>query len=228
MAFEDALKVDIPHWMGERLNTVCETVDHLMTLSWRHRLNGVPSIPKKPLSGDTNVAVNQNSWRISMENTGVAESDATINVGELEKMDQSVAAERHIPVTLSRLKWYQTTARYVLGAIFLFGAVDGALYLLGGIYLHGKPREPFLIALEQARYFWAFLKSIQLVGAVSLLANYKPALGVALLIPISSVMFLFYLFELPGFIPFGCIMATAMIVLCRAYAKSYVHIFDNY
>jgi len=165
-----------------------------------------------------------------MQNTGVrvAESDSTINVGGLEKMDKSVVTERHFTTTLSRLKWYETTARYIIGAIFLFGAVDGALTLLGGIYLHGKPREPFLIALEQAKYFWAFLKSIQLVGAVSLLANYKPALGVAMLIPISSVMCLFYLFELPGFIPFGSIMAIAMIVLCRAYAKSYVHIFDNY
>jgi hypothetical protein len=165
-----------------------------------------------------------------MQNTGVrvAESDSTINVGDLEKMDKSLVIEKHGITTPSRLRWYETTARYVLGVIFLFGAVDGALYLLFGIYLHGKPGEPFLIALEQARYFWAFLKTMQLVGAVSLLANYKPALGVAVLIPISSVMLLFYLFDLPGFIPFGCIIAISMIVLCRAYSKSYVHIFDNY
>jgi putative oxidoreductase len=165
-----------------------------------------------------------------MHNTGVrvAESDSTMNVGDLEKMDKSVVTERHGTTTLSRLKWYETTARYVLGAIFLFGAVDGALFLLFGIYLHGKPGEPFLIALQQARYFWAFLKSMQLVGAVSLLTNYKPALGVAVLIPISSVMCLFYLFELPGFIPFGIIIAIATIVLCRAYSKSYAHILDNY
>jgi hypothetical protein len=136
--------------------------------------------------------------------------------------------ERQSTPTLSRLKWYETTARYVLGVIFLFGAVDGALYLLFGIYLHGKPREPFLIALEKSTYFWAFLKSMQLVGALSLLANYKPALGVAVLIPISSVMCLFYLFELPGFIPLGFIIAIATIVLCRAYSKSYEHILDNY
>jgi len=29
---EDAFKVDIPHHIGERLNTVGETVDHLFTL----------------------------------------------------------------------------------------------------------------------------------------------------------------------------------------------------
>jgi hypothetical protein len=164
-----------------------------------------------------------------MQKTGVsiAEPD-TIHAGDLEKEVQPVVTEGQGTTTRSPLKWYETTARYVLGVIFLFGAVDGALYLLFGIYLHGKPREPFLIALEKATYFWALLKSMQLVGAVSLLLNYKPALGVAVLIPISSVMCLFYLFELPGFIPLGFIIATATIVLCRAYSKSYAHIFDNY
>jgi putative oxidoreductase len=165
-----------------------------------------------------------------MQKTGVsiAETNVAISAEDLEKKVQSVVADRQGTTPRARLKWYETTARYVLGAIFLFGAVDGALYLLFGIYLHGKPREAFLIALEQAKYFWAFLKSIQLVGAVSLLFNYKPALGVALLIPIASVMCLFYLFDLPGFIPFGFIIAIAMFVLCRAYYKSYAHIFDNY
>jgi len=165
-----------------------------------------------------------------MQKTGVsiAETGVAISAEDLEKKVQSVVTEKQGTTTRSRLKWYETTARYLLGAIFMFGAVDGALYLLFGIYLHGKPREAFLIALEQAKYFWAFLKSIQLVGAVSLLFNYKPALGVALLIPIASVMCLFYLFDLPGFIPFGFIMASAMFVLCRAYYKSYAHIFDNY
>jgi len=165
-----------------------------------------------------------------MQKTGVsiAETGVAISAEDLEKKVQSEVTEKQGTTTRSRSKWYETTARYLLGAIFMFGAVDGALYLLFGIYLHGKPREPFLIALEQAKYFWAFLKSIQLVGAVSLLANYKPALGLALLIPISSVMCLFYLFDLPGFIPFGFIIAIAMFVLCRAYYKSYAHIFDNY
>jgi acyl carrier protein len=32
LAIEDAFKVDIPHQVGERLNTVGETVDYLSTL----------------------------------------------------------------------------------------------------------------------------------------------------------------------------------------------------
>lgn len=165
-----------------------------------------------------------------MQKTGVsiAAPDVAINAEDLEKKVQPVVTDKQGTTTRSRLKWYETTARYVLGVIFLFGAVDGALYLLFGIYLHGKPREAFLIALEQAKYFWAFLKSIQLVGAVSLLLNYKPALGVALLMPIASVMCLFYIFDFPVLIPLGFIIAISMAVLCRGYYKSYAHIFDNY
>ena len=130
-----------------------------------------------------------------------------------------------------RMRWYETTARYVLGAIYLFGAVDGALFLLFGIYMHGKPppRYTFLLALQGATYFWAFMKSIQLIGAVSLLANYKPALGTALLIPVSAVLCLFYLFELPSFMilpPFGLMIIVSTIILCRAYAHSYARLFE--
>jgi hypothetical protein len=164
-----------------------------------------------------------------MQKTGVsiAENNVAISAEDLERKVQSVVTESQ-GTTRSRLKWYETTARYVLGLIFLFGAVDGALYLLFGIYMHGKPREAFLIALEEAKYFWVFLKLIQSVGAVSLLFNYKPALGVALLMPIASVMCLFYVFDYPRLILLGFIIAISMIVLCRAYYKSYAHIFDNY
>lgn len=129
-----------------------------------------------------------------------------------------------------KMKWYETSARYALGIIYLFGAIDGALFLFFGLYIHGKPPERyiFLVALQRTTYFWAFMKLIELIGAASLLANYKPALGVALLIPISSVLCLFYLFELPFFIPLGLIIVVSTIILCRAYAKSYAPLFDDY
>jgi hypothetical protein len=127
-------------------------------------------------------------------------------------------------------KWYETAARYTLGAIFLFGAIDGAMFLLFGMYIHGKPPERyvFLLALQRTTYFWAFMKTIQLIGAASLLTNYKPALGVALLIPIASVLFLFYLFELRPFLPLGAVIVGSLIILCRAYSQSYARLFDDY
>ena len=129
-----------------------------------------------------------------------------------------------------KMKWYETAARYALGAIYLFGAVDGALFLFFGIYMHGKPPDSyvFLVTLQKTTYFWVFMKLIQFIGAISLLTNYKPALGVALLIPISSVLCLFYVFELPSFIPFGSVIVLTTVILCRAYSQSYVGLFDDY
>ena len=143
-------------------------------------------------------------------------------------MATSPIAQVHSSSAVCPMKWYQTGARYLLGLIFLFGAIDGALFLFFGIYMHGKPREAFLAALQGATYFWAFMKLIQFIGAASLLLNYKPALGVALLVPIASVMFLFYLFELPSFLPLGLVIIILMLTLCRAYSKSYVRLCDDY
>jgi hypothetical protein len=145
-------------------------------------------------------------------------------------MYKSQIVQRHRSSTRAPKKWYETGARYLLGSIYLCGAIDGALFLLFGIYTHGKPpaRYAFLLALQRTTYFWAFMKLIQLIGAISLLGNYKPALGVALLIPISSVLCLFYLFELPFFIPFGSIIVVTTIILCRAYSTSYARLLDDY
>jgi hypothetical protein len=130
-----------------------------------------------------------------------------------------------------RLKWYETTARYILGANYLFGAFDGAMFLLFGMYIHGKPPEHlhFLLTLQATTYFWVFLKTIQAIGAFSLLANYKPALGNALLLPVSSVLLLFYLFEGQRLLPtFGLFIFVSTVILTRAYAPSYRHLFDDY
>lgn len=141
------------------------------------------------------------------------------------------ANEAGNPMNSQKLKWYETSARYLLGAIYLFGAVDGALFLIFGIYMHGRPasRFTFLIALQSTTYFWAVMKLIQGVGALSLLTNYKPALGVALLMPISLVLCLFYIFELPSFmLHFGGGIVVSTAILCRAYFPSYVRLFDAY
>lgn len=129
------------------------------------------------------------------------------------------------------MKWYETASRYLLGAVYLFGAVDGAMYLIFGIYIHGRPASQytFLQALMAATFFWAFLKIIQTIGAISLLANYKPALGNALLLPVSAGLCLEYLFELHVLLlTFGLPIIVSTIVLTRAYAPSYRRLFDDY
>src|SRR5579863_3013963 len=110
-----------------------------------------------------------------------------------ERLSDSEIVRRHSCTSPVPLKWYETGARYLLGVIYLFGAIDGALFLLFGIYIHGKPSPEFvfLVTLQRTKYFWTFMKLVQFVGAISLLLNYKPALGNALLVPISSVLCLF-------------------------------------
>jgi hypothetical protein len=125
------------------------------------------------------------------------------------------------------LKWYENLARYLLGIIYLFGAVDGALELLCGIYITGEPGGVFLTGLYRTTYFWAFMKFIELIGAVSLLANHKPVLGLAMLMPISAVLCLFYVFELKWYIAFSVIVCLTTILL-RAYHKSYLPLLDKY
>lgn len=110
----------------------------------------------------------------------------------------------------------------------MFGAVDGALMIFFG--MHITPRASngsFIYVLQHTTWFWAFLKLMELIGAVSLLANYKPALGFALVIPISVVLCLFYVFVLQWFIACAFVLVLS-IILFRAYARSYRPMLENF
>lgn len=127
-----------------------------------------------------------------------------------------------------KLKMHETVARYVLGIIYLFGAVDGVLAIFFGMHITGKGNPgSFLGVLQDTMFFWAFMKAVELVGALSLLLNYKPALGVALLTPISAVLCLFYLFDLHWYYAF-VIVAVPNAILLRAYWNSYRPLLDAY
>jgi hypothetical protein len=139
-----------------------------------------------------------------------------------------MASADHAAATTTKLKLYETVARYLLGVIYLFGAVDGALGIFFHIFLTGEDTDcSFHAVLQHTLYFWAFLKSCELIGAVSLLANYKPALGLAVVTPISAVLCLFYAFELSWFVALGVVVGLTL-VLFRAYWRSYAPLFDKY
>jgi hypothetical protein len=127
-----------------------------------------------------------------------------------------------------KLKLYETVARYLLGIIYLFGAVDGVLAIFFGMHITGKSNPAsFHGVLQDTLFFWAFMKFIELVGALSLLLNYKPALGTALLTPISAVLCLFYVFDIHWYYAFT-IVAVLNAVLLRAYWPSYRPMLDAY
>jgi cell division protein FtsW (lipid II flippase) len=127
-----------------------------------------------------------------------------------------------------KIKLYETIARYLLGAFYMFGAIDGAVAIFLGVHLTGQaPPDSFLGVLARTLYFWAFLKFIELVGALSLLLNYKPAFGTALVTPISAVLCLFYVFDLQWYYTFA-IVAVLNLILLKAYWNSYRPLFDDY
>jgi hypothetical protein len=126
-----------------------------------------------------------------------------------------------------KLTVFQTISRYLLGLFYLIGAIDGAMYLIFNIEMGPKPDDVFFLGLLKTTYFWALMKSIQLIGALSLLANYKPALGFALLAPITSVLFLYYLFELKWYLVALFLLVTSVLLL-KLYSKSYRYLLDKY
>lgn len=127
-----------------------------------------------------------------------------------------------------KVNLYQTIARYLLGLIYLFGAADGVGELFFDFYFTGRSEpDTFHGALQSTTYFWAFLKLCEAVGAVSLLANYKPALGLAIVTPISAVLCLFYAFELHWYIALT-VVGGLTLTLLWAYRNSYAPLLYDY
>ena len=95
--------------------------------------------------------------------------------------------------------------RILLGGIFLIGAVDGFAFILTGSHLIHPPTSAqglaFEAALKESRFFWPLMKGVELVGALLLLSNRAPALGLALLAPIMTVIVLFHAVLNPGGLP---------------------------
>lgn len=113
-----------------------------------------------------------------------------------------------------------TISRYFLGLFYLVGAIDGFLYLVFGTNTGPKPTDIFFTGLIGTTYFWAFMKLIQFFGAVSLLLNFKPVLGFTLLLPITSVLFMYYIAELHWYL-IATILMVSSLILFNKYAQSY-------
>jgi uncharacterized membrane protein YphA (DoxX/SURF4 family) len=98
--------------------------------------------------------------------------------------------------------WLLTVPRVVLGVVFLVGAIDGFAFILNGTHLFHPPTTErglqFEEALKSAGFLWPLMKTVELVGAACLLTHRAPALGLALLSPVMTVVVLFHGFLNPG------------------------------
>jgi hypothetical protein len=125
--------------------------------------------------------------------------------------------------------WLVGVPRVLLGIIFLAGAIDGFWFVFTGNHLVHPPTSPrgleFEAALKAAGFFWPLMKAVELTGAISLLANRAPAFGLAILLPIMTVVVLFHFFLNPQGIPLALVLVVCTALLLRAYAPRYAALF---
>jgi putative oxidoreductase len=114
-----------------------------------------------------------------------------------------------------------TIPRILLGLIFLAGAIDGFSFIFTGAHLIHPPTSDkglaFEAGLKASGFFWPLMKTVEFVGALCLLTNKAPVLGLALLSPIIAVIVLFHFVLNPGGIPLALILVAAGGLLAYQY-----------
>lgn len=114
-----------------------------------------------------------------------------------------------------------TVPRILLGLIFLVGAIDGFSFIIDGSHLIHPPMSDrglaFEAGLKAAGFLWPLMKSIELIGALCLLTNKAPVLGLALLSPIMTVIVFFHFILNPGGIPLALILVVTGGMLVYQY-----------
>lgn len=115
--------------------------------------------------------------------------------------------------------------RTLLALLFLVSAADGFWFIATGTHFIHPPTSPqgqaFEAALQGSDFFWPFLKTVNLVGGLSLLFNIAPALGLALIAPVMATIVLFHAFLNPQGLPVAGIMAVLGLMLAFAYRDRY-------
>jgi uncharacterized membrane protein (UPF0136 family) len=124
-----------------------------------------------------------------------------------------------------RTAFLVTIPRILLGLLFLVSAADGFWWMATGNHLIHPPTSErgvvFETALQNSGFFWPLLKSVNLVGALSLLTNIAPALGLALIAPVMAVIVLFHLAINPQGLPVAVILVVLGGLLVWAYRNRY-------
>ncbi|OYW60642.1 MAG: hypothetical protein B7Z40_19725 [Bosea sp. 12-68-7] len=118
-----------------------------------------------------------------------------------------------------------TVPRVLLGMLVVVSAVDGFWWLATGQDLIHPPTSARGLAFEEALqasgFLWPLLKSVNLVGALSLLGNVAPALGLGLIAPVMAVIVPFHLVINPQGLPVAVILVVLGSLLVVAYRDRY-------
>jgi putative oxidoreductase len=125
--------------------------------------------------------------------------------------------------------WLLHLPRVLLGVIFLAGAIDGFAFVFTGEHLLHPPTAERGLELEEALkatgFFWPFMKTVELIGALCLLTNRAAAFGLAVLSPLIAVIVLFHVLLNPQGIPLAVVLLVCAVLLYVAYAPRYASLF---
>ena len=123
------------------------------------------------------------------------------------------------------MKMVTTISRILLGFLYLVFGLD--------YFLHFIPYEPnhtgrvaaFKAGLKGVGYFYPMLKSIQIIGGLSLLVNQYAPFFAVVLFPISLNVFLYHTILVPSGWLMGVILIVPNLFLGYAYRKFYSGMF---
>lgn len=120
--------------------------------------------------------------------------------------------------------------RLFLGGIFLLGAMDGFAFIFSGTHLIHPPTSPeglaFEAALKDSGFFWPLMKTVELIGALLLVSNRAPALGLALLAPIMTVVVLFHATLNPAGLPLAIVLILCGSLILWVQRSRFVPLFE--
>lgn len=123
------------------------------------------------------------------------------------------------------MKIVTTISRILLGFIYLVFGLD--------YFLHFIPYEPnhtgrvaaFKAGLKGVGYFYPMLKSIQIIGGLSLVVNQYAPFFAVVLFPISLNVFLYHTILVPSGWLMGVLLIVPNLFLGYAYRKYYSEMF---
>jgi putative oxidoreductase len=122
---------------------------------------------------------------------------------------------------MTRSDFLTRLPRLLLGLIFVLGAIDGFYYVFVGheliVFPETEVAHQFTHALRTSGFFWPYMKTLQLIGGLSLLTNILAPVGFLLLLPIIVTIILFhFVINWPGAI-FGVVLLALSVTLFFQY-----------
>jgi hypothetical protein len=123
------------------------------------------------------------------------------------------------------MKNVTTVSRILLGFIYLVFGLDYFLHFIPYVPNHTGRVAAFKVALMGVGYFYPMIKSIQIVGGISLLINQYAPFFAVVLFPISLNVLLYHTILVPSGWLMGVILIVTNLFLGYAYRKYYSGMF---